>query len=319
MRSRHVDVTINLDQVRSSAERIRDQTRVPIIAVIKTDAYGCGAAHVADALAGVVHEFAYFNVHEAREVGRPGLIIGPPEGDPAQYRELGLRPTLMSRADTARFRDGPVAISVDTGMQRFGCDPADLDEMFASGRVHDMYTHPQGVAAVARLRELGRGRGCRLHAACTSLLPVREAWLDAVRPGFALYRGSVRVTTRLHAVRSTYGPAGYTSFAHPHIGIILAGYSNLVREGPIVISGRRQRLLEVGMNSSFASVDPRDRVGDEVVLLGDGLTEEELGAHHHCRPHEILCRYTAMGQRRHVCNGAAAADAAVGLQAILRR
>jgi len=300
MRCRHVQVVVNLDHVRAAAETIRRAVPVRLIAVIKADAYGLGAPQVADALASVVDEFAYFSVHEAREVGRPGLVLGPPEGDPAAYRELNLRPPITNRADAERFAGMPVAIKLDTGMQRFGC-PADLlDDLLARCHATDIFTHAMALPAARKLRDACGGQSQWLHAASTSLLDCPEAWLDGVRPGLALYRGAVRVSTRLHCVRATVGGVGYTQFECPHIGVILAGYANHLRPGPVVLNGRRQRLLEVGMNTAFVSVDARDRAGDEVVLLGDGLTEAELAAHFDCREHEILCRYTAMGQRSYV-------------------
>ncbi|MCK4343518.1 MAG: hypothetical protein KAY37_17530, partial [Phycisphaerae bacterium] len=119
-------------------------------------------------------------------------------------------------------------------------------------------------------------------------------------------QGAVRVSTRLQSVRGTKGPVGYTGFTCPRVGIILAGYCNFLQPGPVLINGRRQNLLEVGMNTSFVTVDPRDKPGDEVVLLGDGLTETELSNHFGTREHEILCRYTAMGSRHYVAADVAA-------------
>jgi alanine racemase len=101
-------------------------------------------------------------------------------------------------------------------------------------------------------------------------------------------------------VRATHGPAGYSGFEHPHVGLILAGYSNHLSPGPVWINGRWQRLIEAGMNSSFVTVDPGDRVGDEVVLLGNELNEARLAAHFGVREHEVLCRYSAMGVRRYL-------------------
>ncbi len=308
MRAPHVDVTINLDQVRAAAEAVRAKTGVGLIAVIKADGYGLGAPRVADALASVVQEFAYFCVAEAREVGRGGLVLGPPEGEPAEFRELNLRPAVANRAAAAKFAGMRVAIKVDTGMQRFGCPPEDLDDLVARCDVEDYFSHAVTVEATERLRAACAGRGRPIHAAATCLLDRPETYFDAVRPGLALYRGAVRVTTRLHAVRSTSGPVGYTGFRYPRVGILLAGYSNFVQAGPVLINGRPQRLLEVGMNTSFVSVDPLDKPGDEVVLLGDGLTEAALAAQFGTREHEILCRYTAMGPRRYVTAGPTPTD-----------
>lgn len=300
MRSKHTTVTIDLDRIRASAEAIRAKTRVSLIAVVKADAYGLGAVRVAEVLDSVADDLAYFTVHEAREVGRPGLVLGPPEGEPAEYRELQLRPAVSNRREAAKFAGLPVAINVDTGMQRFGCGVEEVDDLLRRSSTAEVFTHAGDLGSAETLRSLGTGRSLRLHAASTSLLDCSPAWLDAVRPGLALYEGAVRVSTRLVAVRATDGPVGYTGFECSRVGIILGGYSNHLHPGPVVINGRAQRILEVGMNTCFVSVDPADRTGDEVVLLGSELTEEQLGREFGVRPHEVLCRYTAMGVRQYV-------------------
>lgn len=304
MRCPHIQVTVNLDQIRASAERIRAETGVGLIGVIKADAYGLGAPRVADVLDAVVDEFAYFSVAEAREVGRPGIVLGPPLEDPAEFRELSLRPAVANEGLAERFRGMRVAIKVDTGMQRFGCPPERLDDLVRRCDVADYFSHAVTVDAIARLGSACAGRGRPLHAAATCLLGQREAYFDAVRPGLALYEGALRVRTFLQSVRETQGPVGYTGFEWPRVGVMLAGYANGAQPGPLMINGRWQRILEVGMNTSFVTVDARDKPGDEVVLLGDGLTEHVLAEHFQVRPHEILCRYGSMGPRTYVTAGA---------------
>lgn len=300
MRSRHISVSIDLDRVRDSAEQIRAATGVRLISVIKSDAYGLGAARVADAIASVSDDFAYFSIHEAREVARPGIVLGPPEGDPAHYRELELRPTVSNLADAERFRGLRVAVNVDTGMQRFGCPAGMLDQVLRRSGADEAFTHAGDPQSAERLRELCGARVGLLHAAASSLLDYPEARLDAVRPGIALYRGAARITTRLTLVRETKGRVGYSGFQCRRVGVILAGYSNHLRPGPVLINARRQWMLETGMNTTFVSVHREDREGDEVVLLGDGISEAELGRLYNCREHEILCRYASMGQRSYV-------------------
>lgn len=297
MRSPHVCVRINLAHTRAAAEDIRRRTGVPLIAVIKADAYGLGAARVADALAPAVNEFAFFYAEEAIAIGRQGLVLGPPDVDAEVYRAHGLRPAVGAIADAERLRGLPVAVKVDSGMQRFGCPPEQLDALIERCGVVDFMTHAVEIDAVERFRRACDGRGKPMHAASSSLLGEPGAWLDAVRPGVALYRGAVRVTTRLHSVRDTRGPVGYTGFEQPRVGAILCGYSNGLRPAPLLINGQRQRTLEIGMNTSFVTVSSPDRPGDEVVLLGDRLSEDELAADARSRPHEILCRYAAMGPR----------------------
>lgn len=300
MRSRHISCTVDLDRIRAAAESIRDRTRVRVVAVIKADAYGLGAVRVADALVSAVAEFAYFYVSEARETGRGGIVIGPPDADPAEFRELRLRATVSTLEDARRFAGQPLAVSVDTGMQRFGCDEHELEAIDRICRPEEIHTHAGELQALSLFRRIASGYGRPMLAASTSMLNTPEAWLDGVRPGLGLYRGAMRVSARLFSVRETNGPIGYTGFSAPRVGIILGGYSNRIQPAPVMINGRRQRLLEIGMNSSYVTVDPADREGDEVVLLGDGLSEAEIGAHLNIREHEVLCRYGSMGVRRYV-------------------
>jgi alanine racemase len=290
---------INLARVRQNAERIMRQTNKPLIAVIKADGYGLGAPQVADTLAATVREFAYFTLQEASDVGRPGIVLGPPDADASAYAELGLRPSVTSVDEARAFAGIPLALNVDTGMQRFGCIPDAAADILRAGRFVDAWTHAAEPAAATTLHDVCGGRVELLHAAATSLLDSDSAWLDAVRPGLALYTDSVRVTTRLHCVNVTHGEIGYSRFTAPRVGVILAGYSHHLRPGPVLINGRRQVVLEVGMNTSFVSVDERDQAGAEVVLLGDDLGEHALATYFAVRPHEILCRYCAMGMRQY--------------------
>lgn len=297
MRSRDITITVDLDRIRSSAVEIRRRTGVPLIAVIKADAYGLGAPQVAAAIADIADDFAYFTPDEARAVGRPGLIMGPPTGDPAEYREFGLRPTITTREQAQRFRGLRLAINADTGMQREGCPLEEVDELLAYAGSDELYTHAVGVSSAKILRDFRGNRPLKLHAASTSLLDCPEAWLDAVRPGYALYRGALRVTGRLVHVRRTTGPVGYSRFEYPYIGILNCGYAYGMQPAPVLINGRPQHILEVGMNTCLISVDPRDQAGDEVVLVGDDLTAEALAVELKVRPHEILCRYSGLGDR----------------------
>ena len=147
------------------------------------------------------------------------------------------------------------------------------------------------------LRDALGDRSARLHAAGSSLLNEPTAWLDAVRPGLALYRGVVRVSTRLVETHKSTGPAGYRGFVAPWHGIILAGYSNGLKAGPCLVNGQPSRILEVGMQSAFVELQPADRVGDEVVLLGDSLAEQQIAPAWNTSPHECLMRLSSAGIR----------------------
>lgn len=296
-RSKHINVTIDLENVREAAREIKKRTGTKVMAVIKSDSYGLGAPQVAQALRDIVDDFGYFRIDEAEPVGMPGLVLGPPEAGPDEYRERQLRASIGNEAQATVFAGQKVAINIDLGMQRFGCNPKELGRLLELCPTREFYSHGIDPEMGPRLRALVGNRADLLHVACSHLIEHEQAWLDLVRPGVLLYCGAVRVTSKLEHIRSMYGPGGYTSFHTPHVGLFPAGYAEGIRPGPVVVNGRRQELIEVNMNVSFVTLHPEDKLGDEVVLLGDGLTEHELGELHDSRAHEILIRYCGMGQR----------------------
>ncbi len=299
-RSPHVKVRIDLGRVRANARRIRRRTGVPLIAVVKADAYGLGAKAVTRALDDLADDFAFFSLDEARRLGRGGLILGPPTDPPQAYAALGARPTISRPDEARRFGRLPVAVNLDSGMRRFGCAPEALETLLKMAHVVEVWTHAVDVASAERLAARVPPNRARRHAAATSLLDEPRAWLDAVRPGLALYRNAVRVTTDLVRVRDAGGPVGYDRVKASRVGVLLVGYSHGLAPAPVRIGGRMQQILEVGMNTSLVTVDPSDREGDEVVLLDDTLNVDLLAESLHIRAHAVLCRYAGLGIRQAV-------------------
>jgi alanine racemase len=293
-------VKIDLGRVRANALAIARRTGRAIIAVVKSDAYGLGARAVADALADVVDEFAYFDLSEARAVRRPGLILGPLSGPPDDHAALSVRPAVGSPVEARAVRSVPAALNVDTGMQRFGCPSGQIDPIRRICEAVEAFTHTETVSGARRLQRLCAGKGLRLHAAGTSLLTRPTAWLDAVRPGLGLYVGAMTVTTRLAGIRDLAGPPGYGRSRVRRGGLIIFGYAAGFAPGVVLVNGRRRRVLEVGMNTSFVEVGRNDKPGDRVTLLGGGLTEAIVARAIGCSPHEVLCRYARLGPRQYV-------------------
>lgn len=278
-------ITIDLQRIRQNAAEIVRQAGVPVYAVVKADAYGCGMQSVAKALADVVQGFCVFNLAEAKQLRvvttSPILCLGPPGDATAdEFLACGARPSVSNADQARRLAKASPALCVDTGMQRFTCPPENVAEVLAAGRCTEAFTHAIRPEQVTRLIEIvgGRDSGLKLHAAGSSLWENESCRLDAIRPGLALYRGAVKVTAPLVEVHQSRGPAGYTSFVTPRHGVILRGYHQGLRPGPCQINGRRSRVIEVGMQSAFVETSDGDKVGDLVVLIGDGLEADEIGA-----------------------------------------
>jgi alanine racemase len=299
-------VTIDLARVRANAEAIRARTGVPLIAVVKADAYGLGARRVVEAIHEVADAFYVFDAAEASlysdvdTQGKFTLAMLGASDDVSDYVGRRIRPCVWSVGRAKRLGRARPVLSLDTGQRRLGCSPEVAREIVATGVCEEAMTHATTVGQARMLREALGGRVARLHAAGTALLEHPEAWLDATRPGLALYVGAVRVASRLIEVRDVTGPAGYSGFTSStgRLGVIRGGYCDGVRPGGVVsVNGERRAVPEVGMQSAFVELGPNDKAGDEVVLLGDGITEQDVAAAWGTTPHEALVRLAGMGER----------------------
>jgi alanine racemase len=297
VKANRITVTVDLGRVRRQAEGIRQSCRVSILAVVKADAYGLGARAVAGALADLVDGFVVLSLDEAVSAGlkkissKPILTLAPhPDLEAEDFISAGVRPAVWNVTQAKNLRKAKPVLCVDTGMGRFACPLDQVESVLAAGGCDEAFTHAINVEQARKLKDLLGGRGLKLHAAGSSLLSEPEARLDAVRPGIALYRGAVRVATRILETHEGGRPAGYTGFNVPRFGVIPCGYLHGLRPGPCLIGGVRQRILEVGMQSAYVELGRGDKDGNEVVLLGDGLTEAQIAAQWGVSDHEALLR-----------------------------
>ena len=301
-----VRVHVNLSKIRQAAQEIARKTRVDVLAVIKADAYGLGAREVAEALADIIKGFCFFSLKEAIAANldpkwrKPSILLGPPGSMVSQdYLSLNLRPAVSTVEQAKALRKADPILCVDAGMQRFACPASEIDRVIAAGGCREAFAHAPTLEHVKQFQEITAGRNLRLHAAASSLLDEKDAWLDAVRPGIALYHDAIQVTTNLIEVHDSHGPAGYTGFTLPRFGVILCGYSNGLRKGPCLINGQLRRILEVGMQSAFVEIGGNDRVGADVTFLGDGLAPETIATEWNCTPHEVIVRLAGSGVRQY--------------------
>ena len=127
-------VKIDLDAIAENMDAIREKAGVPVMAVVKADAYGHGAVQVARLLQEKCAFFCVSSILEAMELRQAGLatpilILGytPVEAFPTAIRE-GIRPTIYRLEDAealskaAQLLELPARFhfAVDTGMSRIG-------------------------------------------------------------------------------------------------------------------------------------------------------------------------------------------------------
>ena len=127
-------VKIDLDIIRANFDAVQRKAGVPVMAIVKADAYGHGAVQVARLLEGKCAFFGVSSMLEALELRQAGLktpilILGqtPISAFPLAIRE-GIRPAIfhyeaavaLSKAAQEAGLEAPFHFAVDTGMSRIG-------------------------------------------------------------------------------------------------------------------------------------------------------------------------------------------------------
>ena len=125
---------IDLDAIRHNIRAVYERAGVPVMAIIKADAYGHGAVEIARHIDGDCAFFGVSSILEALElrqagIEKPILILGytPVAAFPEAIRQ-GIRPAIfryedalaLSQAATALGMTAKFHIAVDTGMSRIG-------------------------------------------------------------------------------------------------------------------------------------------------------------------------------------------------------
>ncbi len=217
---------IDLDAIAHNVRQLKRHIgeRVELMAVVKANAYGHGAAPVArTALKSGASRLAVNRAVEGIELRRAGiaapiLILGyfPPWEAEAVVRH-NLTPTVTEREVAsalaeAAARQGkavPLHVKVDTGMGRFGLLPEEVVDFvksladFPNLRLEGLYTHfatadeadkshtrrQFGVflQVLKRLEEAGIEVPVRHAANSAATLDLPETHLDMVRCGIAIY------------------------------------------------------------------------------------------------------------------------------------
>ena len=202
---------VDLGAVRHNVRLLRRRAGVPLMAVVKADAYGHGAVPVARAaLEAGADSLAVVTVEEGAELRAAGVTapilvftdVLPP--DLLAARRLNLTVTAHSVESARRIAAVPrleAHLKVNTGMNRWGVGPTEVGEARKTlgDRLAGVYTHfatADSDASETR-RQIERFDavladqpfgGGTIHAAnSAALLCHPEAHYDLVRPGVALY------------------------------------------------------------------------------------------------------------------------------------
>jgi alanine racemase len=217
-------IVVDLDAIGHNLAAIRARTAVPVMAVVKANAYGHGLVPVARHLESLgVDQLGVAFLEEgialrAAGVRIPILVMGGIFGPQApQFIAHGLEATVSSldklrqveAAAEAAGRKAVVHLKIDTGMERIGVHSysagAFIEAAVASRwcDIKGVYSHlacaddpdsPMTALQVERFAEacahfdrLGAPMPVRHLANSGGVLHFRDTWLDMVRPGIVVY------------------------------------------------------------------------------------------------------------------------------------
>lgn len=218
--NRRAWVDIDLGALLRNATRVAQQARVPLLPMVKADAYGLGAVRVARTLERLdPWGFGVATIAEGEElrgasIERPILVFTPlliGDFDAAVRAEL--TPTLGSADAIARWQETrrPWHLAIDTGMNRAGVqwnEVAALRPVLEEGMPEGAFTHFHSAERDDATRDLQERR----FAEALDALPERPRYVHAENSPAVEHRGPspwsfVRPGVFLYGVTSGNAPA----------------------------------------------------------------------------------------------------------------
>ena len=351
-----IDLDAAVENMNNMKEHLHPETKM--LAVIKTDGYGHGAAQIASVLEPLDYVWGYATAtpeeaHLLRVSGikKPILILAytfpycyqmlaENEIRPAVFRE-----DMLGQLEEAAKQAGKpikVHLKVDTGMGRIGVAPdesglafveklmtyphlelegvfthfARADELDKSHAMEQLRVFQEFTNAVEQ--KLGRRIPLKHCSNSAGILEIPEANMDLVRAGITLYGlypsdevkkdiVPLRPVLSLHShvvfVKDvlpgqsiSYGGT-FTADRPMRVATIPVGYGDgyprsLSSKGFVMIRGKKAPILgRVCMDQFMVDVSeiPECQNGDEVTLIGEGITAELLGDLSGRFNYELVC------------------------------
>ena len=346
-------LTIDLDALAHNYAVLEDAAAgAEVAAVVKADGYGLGAGPVCRRLwAEGCRSFFVARVSEGEDLraamgDRAAAIYvldGLLPGVAGRLTAAGLTPVLNTAAQVAAADgyEGPVAVQIDSGMNRQGLTPAEaaaLAPELARLDIALVMSHlgsatdpaegrnPEQLARFAPAAALIPGRPISLAASAGAFLGA-DYRFDMIRAGVSLFGGGPeeRPDARLRAVATLTAPildirrlqpgdrvgygASFTAARPMQVAVVAAGYADgVIRaamgRGYAWAASARRPLLAVNMDLLVIELgDGEATVGEHVELLGANVALDDLAQAAGTVAHEILVRLSPRAERVYLGEG----------------
>ncbi|WP_448584591.1 alanine racemase [Thermocrinis sp.] len=330
-------LTIDSKALEFNVKSLSKFSKKPIIAVVKSDAYGVGVAHVVQLLERIkeVELFAVACVEEGIElrkmgIKKPILVLGGVlKGEGKAIEEYSLTP-VVSHIEHLKALDGlnvPIHIKYDTGMGRLGF----LDEIIEDPRVEGLLTHLSSPAEeefskeqIKRFKNILRYyKNIKyIHLESSAGVIYKVPYATHIRVGLAIYgekpltnypiqlAPALSLKARLISVKRL--PKGYSiSYSRTYrlerdsiVGVVAFGYADgmiksLSNRGKLYYEGKALEIIgNVTMDMTMVDLTGTDaKVGDWIEIVGPHQSFTELAKMAGTIPYEIMCNLSKRIER----------------------
>lgn len=296
---------IDLDNLTHNVTELKNHVKVPIMAVVKNNAYGHGLIPVTAHLESQGVKWCMVaKLYEAIKIREAGLTLNILNMDvlftPEQYSkvvDLGITQTIYTREDVDKLaktaekigKHAKVFVKVDTGLNRIGVrlseaatlieyihnlEHVDVLGIFSTFQQNpDMDKEMLGklLAVDAELRAKGINIPIKSMSSTDATFHNPEGWLDLVRPGMSLYgvypeKKDLKVPVDLKQVLSLKARIEYVKTVERGEGVTYWGK---------FVAPKRMRIGTI--HAGFYDGIPREMANVGRILV-DGIYKSSLGS-----------------------------------------
>ena len=220
---------IDLDILKENMAHIKAHVKVPVLLVVKADAYGHGAVPIAKCLeqdCAMLGVAAFSEAMELRRNGitKPILMLGhtPPSCFPEAIRQ-GVRPALFQYEDALAYSceaqklgiEAPFHLAVDTGLSRIGFqvtqEDADICKKIVSLpnlKLEGLFTHYSNADDEDQARTQGQTdkyeQFCKMLADRGIEIPIRHTENSAALTNFDSHYDMVRAGIVVYGMHASH-------------------------------------------------------------------------------------------------------------------
>lgn len=330
-------VEVDVNALKDNISYIKNKIGKCLCAVVKANAYGHGLTGVAQCIENDVDLFAVATVNEAETLVQAGIVKDIIVlGNQRYVHKLAANiiPTVCNEINVHDLfgLTNRISIAVNTGMNRIGCEPNKLKDIFFAAKNSGMeicgiFTHLYNEtdiesckAQLSRFNEsikpfIGQ---TKLHCCASNCLLLPDNfYFDTVRVGLAMYGYGYE---NLKPVMKVYAPIiqineikrgehiGYGTFTATSdmtIATVRLGYGDGFRRidnAYLSVNGTVCKVVgNICMDICMTDVTSVDcKVGDRAYFLGENITMSDLCNRYNTISHEVLTMINERAKRVYV-------------------